>query len=56
MIKIYGKNEFMEMTDWEIVDSWGFPIAELDYLLEEHDEESFVLVCNKLYEVERNEE
>lgn len=56
MIKIYGRDEFREMTNWEIVDDWDFPIEELDYLLEEHDEESFVLINNRLYEVERNEE
>lgn len=53
MIKIYSKDE---MKNLEIVDDWDFPIEELDYLLEEHNEESFVLINNRLYEVERNEE
>jgi len=50
MIKIYSKEE---MKNFEIVDNWDFPIEELDYLLEEHDEESFVLIDNRLYEVEK---
>lgn len=52
MIRIYSKEEFKEMIDWEIVDDWDFPVDELDYLLEEHDEESFVLMNNRLYEIE----
>lgn len=52
MIKIYSKDE---MKDLEIVDSWDFIIDELDYLLEEHNNESFVLINNRLYEVEENE-
>ena len=35
-------------------DTWDYPIEELDYLLEEHPGESFVLKDDRLYEV--NEE
>lgn len=31
---------------------WDFPIEELDYLLEEHDGEAFVLWDGRLYEKE----
>lgn len=51
MIKIYTKNEIKDVEKY-IVDSWDFPIEELDYLLEEHNEESFVLINNRLYEIE----
>lgn len=53
MIRIYSKEELKEMSEWDIVDSWDFPVEELDYLLEEHDEESFVLVNNRLYEIDK---
>lgn len=29
---------------------WDYPIEELEYLLEEHDGESFVLMDGRLYE------
>lgn len=51
MIKIYKKNEIKDVEKY-IVDNWDFPIEELDYLLEEHNEESFVLINNRLYEIE----
>lgn len=51
MIKIYTKNEIKDVEKY-IVDNWDFPIEELDYLLEEHNEESFVLINNRLYEIE----
>ena len=44
MIKIY-----------EIVDDWGFPIDDIDYLKEEHMGERFILIDNKLYEIEEIE-
>lgn len=31
---------------------WDYPIEELEYLLEEHDEEVFVLIDGRLYEAE----
>ena len=33
-------------------DNWDFPIEELDYLLETHEGETFLLKDNRLYEVE----
>ena len=33
-------------------EGWDFPIEELDYLLEEHDGETFALVNNRLFECE----
>lgn len=54
MIKIYNKDE---IKNYDIVDNWDFPITELDYLLEEHNNESFVLIDNeRLYEIENIEE
>lgn len=51
MIKIYSKEEIENVENY-IVDSWSFPIEELDYLLEEHNNESFVLINNRLYELD----
>ena len=31
-------------------DGWSYPIEELDYLLEEHRGETFVLLDGRLYE------
>lgn len=45
MKMIYIKNEGIIEED-----SWDFPIEELDYLLEEHDGETFVLKDGRLYE------
>lgn len=61
MIRIYSREEFKDMVDWDMIDSdaidgWDFPIEELDYLLEEHDEESFVLIDNRLYEINKGVE
>lgn len=33
-------------------DGWDFPLEELDYLLEEHDGETFVLKDGRLHEAE----
>ncbi len=55
MIKIFQKNELTEKQIQEILENveiWSFPIEELDYLLEEHKNESFVLIDNRLYEME----
>ena len=30
--------------------AWDYPVEELDYLLEEHDGETFVLYNNRLWE------
>ena len=35
----------------DVSDDWDFPIEELDYLLEEHPGESFVLKDDRLYEI-----
>lgn len=29
---------------------WDYPLEEIDYLLEEHDGETFVLIDDRLYE------
>ncbi len=55
MIKIYNEEEIKNVEKY-IVDSWDFSISEIDYLLEEHKNESFVLINNRLYEIELNEE
>lgn len=36
-------------------DAWDFPLEELEYLLEEHDGETFVLHNGRLYETEHKE-
>lgn len=43
-IKIYKEGPLAE-------EGWDYPIKELDYLLEEHSGESFVLKNNRLYEM-----
>ncbi len=43
-IKIYKEGPLAE-------EGWDYPIKELDYLLEEHPGESFVLKNNRLYEM-----
>lgn len=43
-IKIYKEGQVAE-------DGWDYPVAELDYLLEEHPGESFVLKDDRLYEM-----
>lgn len=44
-IKIY------KSSDSILEDAWDFPIEELDYLLEEHPGESFVLSNGRLWEI-----
>lgn len=39
----------------DVSDDWDFPIEELDYLLEEHPGESFVLQDDRLYEIHPEE-
>ena len=31
---------------------WDYPLEEIDYLLDEHDGETFVLIGDRLYEAE----
>jgi len=55
MIKIYNANELSEETIYRIIHDdkiLCFPInrENLDYLLEEHKNESFVLIGRRLYE------
>lgn len=38
------------------VDAWDFPIEELEYLLEEHDDETFVLCDGRLWETDMDED
>lgn len=46
------------ITDREYVveDGWSFNISELDYLLEEHDDKTFVLFDDRLYETNLDED
>ena len=48
MIKIYSKQEITDTKQLFDKESWDFPIEELDYLLEEHNNESFVLMESEL--------
>lgn len=48
MIKIYSKQEIADTKQLFDKKSWNFPIEELDYLLEEHNNESFVLMESEL--------
>ena len=54
MIKIYKKEDFKSefiniVLEEESV--WSFDIREIDYLLKEHNEESFILLDDRLYEI-----
>ena len=54
MIKIYKKEDFKsEFIDIVLEEEsvWTFDTRELDYLLKEHNEESFVLLDDRLYEI-----
>lgn len=52
MIKIISKEELAKKTKYTIgFDAWDFPIEELDYIMEEHNNETFLLVDNRLIEV-----
>ena len=37
-------------------EAWDFPTDEIDYLLKEHDGETFVLKSGRLYEAEQQQE
>ena len=55
MIKIYKKEDFKsEFIDIVLEEEsvWNFDIRELDYLLKEHNEESFILLDDRLYEID----
>lgn len=55
MIKIYKKEDFKsEFIDIILEEEsvWNFDIRELDYLLKEHNEESFILLNDRLYEID----
>ena len=53
MIKIYSTLE-IENSEINIIlndeDRWSFPLEELDYLLQNHKNEEFVLIGDRLYE------
>ena len=53
MIKIYNTLE-VENSEINIIlndeDRWSFPLEELDYLLQNHKNEEFVLIGDRLYE------
>lgn len=56
MIKIYSEKDIKDIE--KIINNeeiWSFSIEEIDYLLLEHKEESFVLINNRLYEIESEE-
>lgn len=52
MITIIKNLESCEGLYGLLIDGWSFPLEELDYLLETHSGETFLLVDNRLYEVE----
>jgi hypothetical protein len=47
MIKITNNPRFIPEDDWNY---WSFPIEELDYVLEEHEGQTFCLKDGRLYE------
>ena len=52
MIKIIDMTEFTHSTNYTInFDAWDFPIEELDYLMETHNNETFLLYRDRLTEV-----
>ena len=52
MIKIYEMTKEFFDKHFNNGDNWDFPISELDYLLREHDGESFALIGDRLYELQ----
>lgn len=53
MIRIISMKELAESTKYTIgFDAWDFPIEELDYLIENHKGETFVLDNGRLTEIE----
>lgn len=62
MIKIYSQKDFDKLFIWGIVNDrerWSYPAEELDYLIKEHDNESFIYAQvnleDRLYEYEEGE-
>lgn len=56
MITIYDGNTWRQNEIDAILndkDVWSFPLEEIDYLLQEHTYERFVLINNRLYELNR---
>ena len=51
MIKIIDKEEYNNGSYIRDDEGWDFPIEELDYLLEEHNGEVFLLQNDRLYEI-----
>ena len=51
MIHIYHEEEAPQ--PWRFKGQWSYPTSELDYLLEEHDGEGFVLYKHRLYEMRK---
>ena len=52
MIKIIDMSELARSTKYTIgFDAWDFPIEELDYLMETHNNETFLLDRDRLIEV-----
>lgn len=51
MIKIINEEEYNNGCYTREKESWDFPLEELDYLLEEHKGEVFLLKYGRLYEV-----
>ena len=51
MIKIIDKEEYNNGSYIIDDEGWDFPIEELDYLLEEHNGEVFLLQNDRLYEI-----
>ena len=53
MIKIYSEKEFDKKYIKQVKENeeiWDFCLEDLDYLLEEHNEEEFILIDKRLYE------
>lgn len=47
MIHVLGPGEGLIRSE-----AWDYPVEELDYLMEEHDGEAFVLLDGRLWEAE----
>lgn len=48
MITIYHEEE--APIGWRFAGQWSYPLSEVDYLLDCHDKEKFVLFKGRLYE------
>lgn len=58
MIKIINKKEYLKTKKYVIDEEnrWDFPLDEIDYLLQEHEGETFLLLDDRLYEIIEKEE